>query len=164
MLDHAPSRRIGNADIANLACCHEIIEHPHRFLDGRERVFEMLPVEVNIIGAQAAQRLLAGAHDRGAPRPASIGIARPYIAREFSGDYQPVAVVRTAGQRLADNRLDGTQRINVGGVDEIAASIDIKIKHSGGVLRCRPVATDIAKVSVPRHSGLTRSPERPRLR
>ena len=58
-LRHLPRRRVGEADVADLARAHQIVERAHRLLDGRVRVPGVHPVEIDVVGLQAAQRLLA---------------------------------------------------------------------------------------------------------
>ena len=54
-LSDLPRRRIRHADVAHLTRAHEILERRHRFLNRRVDVPVVEPVEIDVVGLQAAQ-------------------------------------------------------------------------------------------------------------
>ena len=97
-LGDLPRRRVGDAEVADLARAHEIVERGHRLLDRRVRVPVVQPVEIDVVGLQAAQRLLAGGDDRLAARAAAVRIARIEVAAELGGDDEAVALRAVCGR------------------------------------------------------------------
>ena len=129
-LDEQLGRVRRAAGVADLAGVHEVVERAERVLDGGRRVGPVDLVEVDPVGAEAAQRVLDLAHD---PAPAVARQVRPLAHRPVELRRQHDLVAPT-GERLADDRLGLAARVHVGGVDEVDPRIE------GGVddrPRCR---------------------------
>ena len=82
-------------------------------------------VEVDVVGAQPAQAVLALGHDP-APRVAlRVGVlAHGAVHLGGQDDLVPLDL----GQRLADDLLGLAERVDVGGVDEV----DPRVERRGG--------------------------------
>ena len=131
---HLPRRRVGEADVADLAGAHEVVERAHRLLDRRVLVPGVHPVEVDVVGLQPAQRLLAAGRERLAAGAAAVRIAREEVARELGGDDDAVAPARVAADVVADDLLGVAVGVDVGGVDEVAAALEEAVEDGLGVL------------------------------
>src|SRR6185312_1052495 len=94
-LDHLPREERRAADVAHLALAHEIVERAQRLLDRRPRVFDMLLVKVDVVGAEPPQAVLDRAHDV-APRGA---LARRHRPRELGRQHDLAA---SPGERPAE--------------------------------------------------------------
>jgi hypothetical protein len=53
-----PAREVGHADVAQLAGAHQVVERRQRFLDRRAGVEAVQLEQVDVVGAQALQRLV----------------------------------------------------------------------------------------------------------
>jgi hypothetical protein len=88
----------------------------------------MEPVEVDVVGLQAAQGMLAGRDDRLAPGTAAVGIAGVEAAAEFRGDDQPLAAARVATDMVSYDLFRMALGVEVRGVEEVAAELDVAIQ------------------------------------
>src|SRR6202008_656713 len=87
-------------------------------------------IEIDVIGLEAPQRALAGRDDRLAARSAAIGISPVEIAAELRGDHEAIAPRGMASDMIADDLLRVAFRVEVRGVDEVAATLDEAIDNS----------------------------------
>ncbi len=108
------------ARVADLAGAHEVVERRQRVLDVGPGVGSVHLVEVDVVGAEAAQRVLDLAGD---PAAAVAGAVRslPHRPVELRRQHH---VVATSGERLADDRLGLAARVHVGGVDEVDPGVE----------------------------------------
>src|SRR5690606_17615894 len=98
----------------------EVGERAQRLVDVGVGLGPVHLVEVDVVGAQAPQAVLAGPHDP-APRVAGpVGVG-PHGPVELGGDHQ---VVAPAGDGLAQDLLGLAGRVDVGGVDEVDAGVE----------------------------------------
>ena len=112
-------RRLGDAEVADLAGRDELAHRPERLLDRDGRVGPMEVVEVDPVGAEATERRVArGPHVVGAPIGGSDAVADDDA--ELGREHHLVAV---AGDGLADQLLVGAQAVHVGGVEERHAEL-----------------------------------------
>ena len=72
-LHQLPAGEVGDADIAQLAGAHEVVERRQHLLDRRAGVEGMQLQQVDVVGAEAAQRGLDAAIRREREEPASLG-------------------------------------------------------------------------------------------
>jgi len=79
--------------------------------------------EIDVIGLQAAQRVLARGNDRLAPRASSVGISGVEIPAELRREDEALAPRRVMPDVIADDLLGVALRVEVRGVDEIAAAV-----------------------------------------
>ena len=124
-LRHLPRRRVGYADVAHLAGAHQVVERAHRLVDRRELVPGVHPVEVDVVGLQAAQRLLARGDDVLARGAAGVRIAGVKVREELRGNDHAVATRAIVGDEVADDLLRVAAGVAVGGVDEVAAQFQV---------------------------------------
>jgi len=102
-LGHLPRRRVGDTQVAHLAGVHEIVEGRHRLLDGGVHVPAVQPIEIDVVGLQPPQRLLALGDDRLAAGAAPIGIADLEVGAELGRDDEAVALVALTAYVIADD-------------------------------------------------------------
>jgi len=136
-----PGGRIGNTSVKDLALRDEVIEGSHHFIDGRELIPDMEPIEVDVIGAEALEAGLNSAHHALAVITAGIGTS--ILARKCSDvisvlcrDHDLVAMIP---HKVADDALGGTVGVHVGGVNEVTALLAIQVVDLARfVFRCAP--------------------------
>ena len=85
------------------------------------------PVQVDVVGLQPAQGVLARGNDGLAPGTAAVGISRIEVAAELGGDDQPVAPPRMPSDVVADDLLGMALGVEIGGIDEITAELDVPV-------------------------------------
>ena len=165
-LRHLPGRRVRDADVAHLAGAHQIVERPHRLLDRRVPIPAVHPVEVDVVGlaagaatARTRPRSTCGRRRRRWDRPGTG--CRQNLVAMHQRDRAVPACVREV---VADDVLGVALGVDVGGVDEVAAALDVARRGSPRTPPpSNPTPTSSPKVMAPRHNGLTRRPERPRV-
>ena len=103
-------------------------------LDGRAVIPAVDLVEVDVVGAQAAQGGIELRHDRLAGQPAGVA---PSVHGEvhLGGDHHFIAVGHVA-QGPPDDLLAGAQRIGVGRVEEVDAKLQRPLddRAAGGLV------------------------------
>ncbi|HWM66444.1 MAG TPA: hypothetical protein VNO35_07650 [Steroidobacteraceae bacterium] len=110
--------------MADFPRTHEVLQRRHRFVDRRVDIPVVQPVQVDVVGLQAAQRVLARLDHRLTAGAAPVRIARIEIATEFSRDHQAVALRRVTTDVVSDDLLGVALRVEVCRVDEVAAGGD----------------------------------------
>ena len=100
---------------------HEVAERAQRLIDVTAGLRPVDLVEVDPVGVEPAQALLALADDPSARVAARV---RVFAHRrvELGGEHDVVAPA--AGQRLADDAFGLTRRVDVGGIDEVDAGVE----------------------------------------
>src|SRR5258705_1607444 len=121
---------VGDADVADLAGAHQVLERRHRFLDRRVHVPVVQPIEIDVVGLEAAQRILAGRDNVLAARSTAVGVSRIEVAAELRRDDEAVAPGGVASEMIADDLLGVAFRVEVRGVDEVAAKLDEAVDDS----------------------------------
>lgn len=132
LLDHL-GREVGDADVANLALLLEELEGAHRLGERSLSVGPVHEVEVDVVGAEVAQRALDLPHDvleRGVAVIAGGTGDQANLGRE------QVALSVDAPERVADDLLGRAVAIARRGVDEVDAVIEHGADggHAGGVI------------------------------
>jgi len=148
-----PRRRVGEADVAGLSRPHEVVERAHRLVDRRELIPAVHPVQIDVIGLQPPQRLLARGCDRLPARAAAVRIALIEVAEELGRDDDAVAARAVASDEVADDLLGVPLRVDVGGVDEIAAAFHEARDDGFGLGDARPPAPVVAERHRPETEG-----------
>ena len=103
----------------------EVVERPERLLDRRGAVGPVELVEVDAVGAEAAEARFARGDDvvvrqrAGPPRPEA----------DLGGDEHVVAPVADRG---AEDLLRLPERVHVGGVDQVHAGVEGTVDHQRG--------------------------------
>jgi hypothetical protein len=103
------------------------------------------PVQVDVVGLQAAQRLLAGGDDRLAARTATVGIPGIQVAAELGGKHQPVALGLVAPDVITENLLRVALGVEIGGINEVAALLQEPVDDLLGLLDGSPPAQVLAE-------------------
>ena len=119
-LDDLAARVRRRADVADLALLDEVGERAERLLDVDGRIGAVHLVEVDVVGAEAPQRVLDRPDDP-APRPAAPVGVLAHRHEELGREHDVVAPVL---QRLPDDLLRLTGGVHVGGVDEVDAGVE----------------------------------------
>ena len=141
-LDDQVGREGGRADGPHLALVDEVRERAERLVDVGRVVRPVHLVEVDPVGAETAQAVLARADDV-APAGA-VRVRRPGWDRtgpSATGKWHFVArmtsVATTAGQRLGDDLLALAGGVDVGGVDEVDAGVERPVDDGDAVVVVR---------------------------
>ena len=128
-----PGGIVGTADIEDLATAHEIVQSAQRLLKGGVRVGDVHLIEVDVVGLQAAQTALNGAHDVLARAALAIGTAahrKAKLRRQnnlLAPSFEPAANIFLG----SSNRLRGrAERIRIGGIKEENAIVEGLIHNS----------------------------------
>ena len=125
-----PRRKVGAANVTNLALTDEVVQRSQGFLNWSIRVGSMDVVQVYVVGLQPAQALLRAVH-----YPAS---RRSYVVWQIAhreshlGRYDDV--VAPAGDRLADVSFRNSRGIDIGRVYVVDAQVH---RSSGDRYRVR---------------------------
>src|SRR5882724_1999496 len=161
-LHQVPAREVRTADVAQLAGTHEIIERAQGFLDGRLRVEAVQLEEVDIVRPESAQAPLAGLQQmmtRGADVVGSFSRAKSRLRRDDHA-------IAAAGDRLAQNLLGQTVRIDIGRSNMLRpASRQISTRRVAPLTSVSPHARKKSlpppNVPVPRLNAGTFNPDPP---
>jgi hypothetical protein len=121
-LGELPGIHRGGADIAGLACLDDIVQRLQRLLDRRRIVEAVDLVEIDVVGAEAAQAVVDLVEDRLARQAGAVG-AGPHAVEHLGGEHDLVAPGEVP-DRAADDLLGGAVGIGVGRVEEIDAEVD----------------------------------------
>ena len=145
-LGDLPRRRVRNAEVAHLARAHEVLERRHRLLDRRVHVPVVQPVEVDVVGLQAPQRLARTRRSIDLrPEPPPFGSPGYRLPLNLVAMTEPVAPGRVAPDVVADDLLGVALGVEVGGVDEVAAELEVSIDDLLRLLDARAPAEVFAE-------------------
>ena len=151
-------REGGAAEVEDLALAHQVGEGAERLVDVGVRVGAVDLVEVDVVGAQAAQAVLDLADDPAARVAAHVRVVA-HRRVDLGGQHH---VVAPAGQRLADDLLGLAGRVDVGGVDEVDPRVERAVDDPD-----RVVVVGVAPVAEHHRAeaqGVTLTPVAPRVR
>ena len=109
----------GSADVERLAGAHDVVQRAQRLFDRRVVIEAVDLIEVDVIGAEAAQAGVDGVVDVFAREAALVGVVAHRV-EDLGGDDDAVArgevLQRAAGDLFAD-----AVGVHVGGVEEVDA-------------------------------------------
>ena len=105
----------------------------------------MQPVQVDVVGLQPAERLLAGRHHGLARAASAVGVARVHIAEELGGDHEPVPLGLILADVVADDLLGVALGVDVRGVEEVPAALDVGVHDPVGLIHIRPPTPILAE-------------------
>lgn len=160
---YRPGGGVRQPDATDLPGSDQVVRGRERLVQRGVPIPVVLPVQVDVVGAQAAQRALDLLHDRFAAGTAAVRVAGEHATRESGRDHQPVAQSSVLVLVRADGLLGAASVVDVGGVDEVAAGSEVAVQEGGGRLVVgAPVG--VAEGQSPKVIGLTRRPERPSVR
>ncbi len=101
---------IGNADIERLALCNERCQRAHGFFERRLRIEAVRIENVDIVEAEALQRLIGRGDEVLAAPPFAIG-AFPHVIAGLGRDDQFIAIgLEVARHDLAEELFDRARR------------------------------------------------------
>ena len=144
-LGRCPGRHVGEPYVPDLARGYQVIEGAKGLVHRRYRVEVVQPVDVDVVGLQAAQRILQLLDDGLAAGAAPIRVTAIEIPEELGAEHDPVTQARTAGQVLADDYLGMAVGVHVGRVDRVAAPVKISGQDRFGLPRAAPPAQVLAE-------------------
>src|SRR3954454_18574929 len=126
------ARREGRAaDVANLAGAHEVGEGAEGLVDVGVELGAVDLVEVDPVGAEAAQAVLDLGDDPAARVAELVGVVA-HGPVDLGGEED--AVAPPAGQRLADDLLGLAARVDVRGVDEVDPRVERAVDDRDGLV------------------------------
>ncbi len=108
------------ADVADLALVHEVGQRAEGLLDVGGRAGAVHLVQVDVVGAETAQRVLDRAEDPATGPAADVRVVGVHRHEELGREDHLVA---SPLQRLADDLLRDAGGVHVGGVDEVDARV-----------------------------------------
>src|SRR5271166_1557103 len=104
-LDHLPGESVRESEKADLAASHQIVERAHGFFERREEILVMLPIQIDVVGSEAAQGGLARGRDGFSIGAAAIRVLGMQAFTVLRCDDQPIASSRMGAEALADDLL-----------------------------------------------------------
>jgi hypothetical protein len=123
-----------------------------------------LPEATTSSSLQAAQRLFELTYECLAAGAAAVGVARMEVGEELRTEHDAFTQPGPGGEEVADDLLGVAVGVGVGGVDDVAAAVEVSARIASAVSALAPQPSSSPKVMVPSESGLTRRPERPSVR
>jgi len=124
---------VRGADVAHLALAHQVVEGAQRLLERGLAIVPVRLVEIDVVRLQPAQRVLDTVHDVLARKPRVVR-SRSHRSHHLGGDERGVTIL-ARGQPLPEHDLGlaagiagGPARIDVGGVDEVAAGLEVGVE------------------------------------
>src|ERR1700674_4460293 len=114
-----------------------------------------------MVGLQSTQARLDRGDDLLAVVAGTVRITRVGLVGELGGEHEPVAAPL---EQLAENGLRRPAGVDVGGVDDIAASVGEQVQHPRADIRGRPPAPVLTEGHGAQrhlrdpHAGLTQKP------
>ena len=121
-LAHLPGFELADPDVADLACGHEVVHGPYRFVDGRFFIECVKQVNVDMVGAQSTQRPLYFGQDVN-PGAAAVVHARADPAVDLRSDHDLFAPGLEDGAKDFLGQRPIPEMIEVGAVDEVHAGV-----------------------------------------
>ncbi len=128
-----PGGQIAQADVANLAGAHAVIESVEGFFERRERVAAVNLVQVDVILLQPFQAGIHAFHDVRA-READLVVARTHAEQHLGGEHIGVAWQCEHAQCIAGDDLGASVGVEVRGVDEVDAAVERGLDEIGDVV------------------------------
>ena len=157
-----PGREVGAADVAHLARLDQCVQGAQRLLNGRVRVGRVDLVQVNVVGLQAAQAVLAGAQDvlaREALLVRRLAHGAPALGRQHDPFARPAL-----GQPAAHDLLRPPDLLRAAAKGlTTAVSKNVTPASSAASMMAKEASCPawLPKAIVPRHTSLTWRPVRP---
>jgi hypothetical protein len=140
-----PRRHVREADVADLAGGDQIVERSQCLVDRGAAIPAMQPVEVDVVGLQPPQRLLKLGDERLAAGAAPVRVAGVEVGEELRAERDAFAPAGLGGEELADDLLGVAVGVDVGGVDDVAAAVEVLGEHRLGGLGARAPAVVLAE-------------------
>ena len=136
-LGELPGVHRGRAEVADLAGLDQVVQGLQGLLQRCRVVIAVNLVEVDVVGAEPPQAVVDLGHDRLAGQAPPVR-PRPHRVAQLGGNHDVVAV-REVTERAAEDLLAGAVRVQVGGVEEVDASLEGMLdERAAGFLVQRP--------------------------
>ena len=152
-VDHLPGRHLAAADVAHLALVHEIVERAQRLLDRRERIDQVILVEIDPVGLEPLQAGLDRGHDIAARAALelALGVHRP---AELGDQHD---VLAAGPEHLAQDGLGAAApAVDVAAIEEGDAEIERLVDRRRASLRDRAGGRNCcSRARSPRRAGPT---------
>ncbi len=126
-----PRGDIRQPDVPDLAGPHQIVERAHDFLHGSQHVPGVHEIEIDVVGSESAQRAFERAQNVLAAIASGIRVVGLGAEAEFGGDHDLVPQIALANE-LTDPGFADPVGVEVSGIDEIAATVDVPIEDLPG--------------------------------
>src|SRR5256712_10753027 len=132
-----PAREVGPSDVADLPGPHQVVEGGKRLFDGGRRIPSVGWIQVHVVDLEPPKTVFTCLDDP-SPRKA-FGVARlVHTPAAFGCQHDGVAYPAMPTEPAADDLLRRAARphrwVHVGGVDEVAAGLDVVVEQSGGAV------------------------------
>jgi hypothetical protein len=120
---------------------NEVVEGAQRLVHRHVGVEAVHVVQVDVVGLQVAEAVLALLDDVAAAHAAAVGVIRVGREEDLRRDDEPVAVAALL-HHLADDRLATSwcAAVNVRGVEEVQAGVERRVQDLGRLILRGPVA------------------------
>jgi hypothetical protein len=128
-----PADEVADSDVLDLARADRIVEEPQRLLDRGQRVPGVRLVQVDGLDAEPPQ---ARVQCLGQADPGQSDVVRPVTSGEaaLGGDHHLVTGSRPGREPAPDAPLRLAVRVDIGGVEEVAALLQEAVELGGGDL------------------------------
>src|SRR5262249_61859800 len=123
-----PSWITRKPEIPNLSRLHEVVQSRHHLFDWRDRIPGMQPVEIDVVGLKSFQRAFHRAINILASIAASIWIAWHTIESKLCCQHYSISQT-TLSDELAQQLLAVSFGVDISGVDEVSARVEVAIKN-----------------------------------
>ena len=121
----------GEADVAHIAGLHHVGDGADGVLDRHLRVDARRLIEIDIIGAEPAQRIAEKILDRLRPRVVADDLAVG-AAQRAAFDHDEGAIALAAFERVADQHFVVAHAVEIAGVDEGDAGLERRMDGGDG--------------------------------
>jgi hypothetical protein len=130
-------RPVRHCGVEDLAEADLVIQGTHKLLDRSEDVTGVHPIQVDMVGLQSTQARLDRADYLLAVVAGTVRITRVGLVCELGGEHEPVAA---PFEQLAEDGFGRPVGVDVGGVDDVAASVSEQVQHRRADIWGRPPA------------------------
>ena len=127
-----PGEHGGGADVAGFSCFDNVVERFEGFFDGGLVVPAVDLIEVDVVGAEAAEGVVDFGEDGFAREAGAVGV-RAHAAVDFGGEDDLVAGGEVF-EGAAGDFFAGAVGVDVGGVEEIDAGVDGGFEEGAGLV------------------------------
>src|SRR5262245_23772261 len=157
-VDHLPRGEVRDPDVADAPGAHEVVEGPERLLDRSQRIGPVELVEVDPVGAEAAEAVLDRGHDP-APRRAPL-LAVVHRHAKFGGEDD---VLPAGAEGVAEDLLRAAAvSVDVRGVEERDPEIE-RLRDHGARAGAVDPAPEVVAAEAYRRDAEARAAEVPEL-
>lgn len=122
-----PCGHVAEPHVADLAGAHQVVQSAHDLLGGCDAIPCVQDVQIDVVGLQSPQRALDRTQDVLASVAAGVRVARLGVEAELGGEHHAVARL-ALGDQLSEPLLARATGVEIGGVDEVAARIQVGVQ------------------------------------